>query len=455
VGGYDIVAALGSLTSTNYSFTFSNGTLTVAQAIVTVTADNKTRSYGAANPIFTASYSGFLNGDDTNVLSGSPSLTTSADTNSPTGGYDIVAALGTLSATNYAFNFVNGTLTVTTAPLGITANNDSKTYDGTGYTGGNGVSYTGFVNGETSSVLGGSLSYGGTSQNATNAGSYSIIPSGLTSTNYAISFTNGTLTINQASISIGAISSENPAGYKDAVSFQATLPVDATGSVVFLSASGPFSTNTVASGNATSSSLNNLPRGTDIITITYLGDGNYFRSTNTLNQMVTNHPPVASDVSYTRNTAVNSIKIPVTNLLANASDVDGDTLSLASVSATTNNATISIADGCVLYRNTNAVTDQFTYTVSDGFGGTSSATVTINVDSTPLFGQSQIASVSGGTATLNFAGIPGYGYSVQRSTNLMNWATIWTTNAPLNGMFQVIDPTAPEANAYYRLRYNH
>jgi hypothetical protein len=67
-----------------------------------------------------------------------------------------------------------------------------------------GLSYSGFVNGETPAVLGGTLSYGGTSQGATNAGSYSIIPSGLSSSNYAISYTNGTLTINPLAIAVTA-----------------------------------------------------------------------------------------------------------------------------------------------------------------------------------------------------------------------------------------------------------
>jgi len=127
-----------------------------------------------------------------------------ATTNSAVGSYAISNNVGTLSATNYAFTTVNGTLTVNAASLSITANDASKTYDGTGYTGGNGVSYVGFVNGEDATALGGSLSYGGTAQNATNAGSYSIVPSGLTSANYNITFNNGTLTVNPLAVTVTA-----------------------------------------------------------------------------------------------------------------------------------------------------------------------------------------------------------------------------------------------------------
>ena len=87
VGSYTITATNGTVSATNYTFSFVNGTLTVNQATLTITANNTNRIYGATNPVFTANYSGFVNGDTTSVLSGSPSLTTSATTNSPAGGY--------------------------------------------------------------------------------------------------------------------------------------------------------------------------------------------------------------------------------------------------------------------------------------------------------------------------------------------------------------------------------
>jgi hypothetical protein len=82
----------------------------------------------------------------------------------------------------------------------VTANDASKTYDGAAYSGGNGVTSSGFVNGDTAASLGGVLSYGGTSQGATNAGSYVITPGGYTSgLGYALAYANGALTINSAS----------------------------------------------------------------------------------------------------------------------------------------------------------------------------------------------------------------------------------------------------------------
>lgn len=63
------------------------------------------------------------------------------------------------------------------AALTITANDDEKTFDGIPYSGGNGVTYDGFVEGEDESVLGGTIVYGGTSQGAVNTGRYNIRPS--------------------------------------------------------------------------------------------------------------------------------------------------------------------------------------------------------------------------------------------------------------------------------------
>jgi MBG domain (YGX type) len=98
-------------------------TFTVNKAVLTVTANNASRNAGAPNPSFTASYSGFVNGETPSVLSGSPSLTTTATTNSPAGSYPITAAQSTLSAANYSFSFVNGTLTVNSLVPGDTDGN--------------------------------------------------------------------------------------------------------------------------------------------------------------------------------------------------------------------------------------------------------------------------------------------------------------------------------------------
>ena len=121
VGSYPITAAQGSLAASNYTFTYSPSSLTVNPATLTVTAQNATRGYGVANPVFTDTITGFVNGDTSSVVSGSASLTTTAGLTSPAGTYPITAAQGSLAASNYNFTYVNGHATVAQAAGAIVA----------------------------------------------------------------------------------------------------------------------------------------------------------------------------------------------------------------------------------------------------------------------------------------------------------------------------------------------
>jgi hypothetical protein len=101
----------------NYQVTHVNtNTGTINPVTLTVTADNKTRWYGATNPVLTAQFSGFVVGENENILAGNPDLQTAATPGSMPGGYPITVGVGNLAATNYTFTFVNGTLTVLTLP---------------------------------------------------------------------------------------------------------------------------------------------------------------------------------------------------------------------------------------------------------------------------------------------------------------------------------------------------
>ncbi len=203
VGGYTIVPGGYYSNQQGYDITFANGTLTINPAplsLLSVTANTIAKTYGTAYTFNGTEFTPVgLQGGDT---IGSVTLTSAgAPASAPVGSYAIVpsnATGGTFNPANYSISYVNGTLTVNPAPLAVTANNALKTYDGLTWSGSNGVSYSGFVNGENTTALGGSLNYTGSSQGAKNAGSYSITPSGLTSGNYSIAFNDGTLTINKA-----------------------------------------------------------------------------------------------------------------------------------------------------------------------------------------------------------------------------------------------------------------
>jgi hypothetical protein len=101
--------------TTDYTSATADVSLMVGPAVLTVTANNVSSPYGAALPTLTYAVNGLVNGDKESVVSGTPALTTTATISSPLGDYPIVAAQGTLSAANYTFRFVNGTLTITQA----------------------------------------------------------------------------------------------------------------------------------------------------------------------------------------------------------------------------------------------------------------------------------------------------------------------------------------------------
>jgi hypothetical protein len=202
---YAITCALGTLTSSNYSFSFIAGQLTVTKVTLTVTTNNKTRAYGSANPTFDATLSGFVNGETVAVVSGSPSFSGTGPSSTATttvGNYVITPAVGTLSATNYDFTpFVNGTLHITQATLTITATNRTKVFGAT-YTPDTtppsvDFNVSGLLNSDSVTSI--TLTCAGYAAGATVAGSpYTITPSaamGTGLTNYTIGYVNGIFTV--------------------------------------------------------------------------------------------------------------------------------------------------------------------------------------------------------------------------------------------------------------------
>lgn len=110
VGVYPIIISKGSVS--NYNDTYINGTLTIEKAPLDVSVGDYERQRGEENPIFNLTYVGFKNGENLSALQTIPQAKTDATKDSPEGVYDIIISGG--EAVNYKFNYVNGTLTITT-----------------------------------------------------------------------------------------------------------------------------------------------------------------------------------------------------------------------------------------------------------------------------------------------------------------------------------------------------
>jgi hypothetical protein len=146
---------------------------------------------------FSAVLSGFVAGDGPSPVTGTPSLSTPATPSSGVGDYPITVGPGTLSAANYDFpNLVGGSLTVTKAHLTVAANPATSAY-------GSplpplGATITGFVGGDTASVVSGDALVSTTATAASAVGTYPITVSQgrLAAANYDFtSFPGSTLTI--------------------------------------------------------------------------------------------------------------------------------------------------------------------------------------------------------------------------------------------------------------------
>lgn len=108
----------------NFYFSYTDlPKLFLKKPVLTVTADNKSRPQGQANPELTVTYNGFVDGDDASVLDTLPSIFCEATESSTPGQYNIVPYGG--SDNKYDFLFVIGKLTVTDG-TGIEQVNDTK-----------------------------------------------------------------------------------------------------------------------------------------------------------------------------------------------------------------------------------------------------------------------------------------------------------------------------------------
>src|SRR5207249_436378 len=121
-GSYPITPS--AAVDANYTITFQPGTLTVTPVPLTVQADDQSKVYGAALANFTVSFSGFVNGDTAASLATQPQVTTTATAASGVGSYPLTVS--TAADVNYTITFQGGTLSITPAPLTITANDQAK-----------------------------------------------------------------------------------------------------------------------------------------------------------------------------------------------------------------------------------------------------------------------------------------------------------------------------------------
>jgi hypothetical protein len=172
---------------------------------------------------------------------------------------------------------------------------------------------------------------------------------------------------------------------------------------------------------------------------------------------VVNRPPVAND--FRQQTFVpQPLTIHDATFTAASSDPDEDTLTLESVSATSvNGGTLVLNAGIVTYAPAAGFlgSDSFGYTVSDGNGGTASASVLVQVDPSPFAAHMLPPTIVNGGFQLNFSGYAGATYTLQRAESLAGpWVDLGSSTVDDSGNGTLLDPNPPPGNAFYRAVYH-
>ncbi len=293
IATHPITAVYGG--DTNYtgatSAVLSQG---VNKTTLQVIANDAQRIYGQPNPAFTATIIGFVNGDTSAVVTGAPGFTTTAAQTSSVGTYSITPTQGTLSATNYTFAFVNGTLTVNKATLTVAANNLARVLGlpNPPLT----ATISGFVNGDTAAVISGAASLSTTATTASPVGTFpiSVTQGTLFATNYGFAFVNGTLLVEVVVLTPPA----GPSEEGSPVTLTATVPFGATGTVTFDDGTTVLGTVTIPTTGTFSSAgttvtlvVSTLAPGTHTITAVFSGDAHFPPSTSPPVTLVVTPPP--------------------------------------------------------------------------------------------------------------------------------------------------------------------
>ena len=232
-GSYPTGVGASFAGDSTYAGQTASNALTVAKAILTVTADPKSKVYdGQVFPAFTSTISGFVNGETETALRGSGALAGAAGYGGPATSavnanatpYVITPILGTLSATNYDFTFVSGGLTITPRPVTATADAQSKIYGDADPTLTYQVTSGSVISGD---VFTGALTRAG----GENVGTYPITQGTLAlNANYTLTFAGANLIITPRLVTVTADAKTKVYGNADpALTYQITSGTLAAG----------------------------------------------------------------------------------------------------------------------------------------------------------------------------------------------------------------------------------
>ncbi len=208
-------------------------------------------------------------------------------------------------AANYTGASASTTIDVQRAPLAVRANDAVKSFGAPvpAFV----ASAAGFVNGDSFASLGGAIAFATTAGQASPVGTYPIVPSGVTSANYAITFVIGTLSVVRGPTSVSLAASPSPSGNNEPMTFTATVAAVApaagqpTGTVRFFDGTTLVGSAQLSAGQASLTTAG-LDPGIRTIEARYDGDGSFEPSAESVSHLVQNASGTpAISISSSRN----------------------------------------------------------------------------------------------------------------------------------------------------------
>jgi len=360
-GASQLLTATFTSADPNYS---SDGVITmvidVAKATPAVTAAGGTFTYDGQPHPATGAVTG-LNG----ASLGTPSFTYNGSAQPPVaaGSHAVVASFA--GNANYASASTPATITIGRAPLSIRAGDSAKPFGAPlpAFT----ASAAGFVNGESFASLGGALAFGTTATAQSPVGTYPVVPSGLSSPNYAITFVPGTLAVVRGGVTVSVSTSPAPSGLNQPMTFTASVQAAApaagapAGTVRFFDGATLLGSSTLASGIGSLTTAG-LAAGVHTIQATYDGDASF--------------APGSGSASHTVNSASATPSLTIASN-RNPSSVGQSVTLTASLSMTAGpvNGTVQFFDGATLVGTSTIASGSATFTTTALAAGSHAMTV--------------------------------------------------------------------------------
>jgi hypothetical protein len=288
-GSHAVVASFAG--DANYGAASATATITIGKAPV-VLAWNQPGAIVYGTPLGASQLNASSNVPGTFAYSPAAGTVLAAGA-----GHGLAATFTPADAANYTGATVAASIAVSAAPLSIRANDSAKPFGAPlpAFT----ASAAGFVNGDTFASLNGALAFATNATAQSAVGTYPVVPSGLSSPNYVISFVTGALSIVRGGVTMSLLTSPAPSGLNQPMTFTANVGAAApaagtpAGTVRFFDGATLLGSRMLSGGSASFTTAG-LTAGVHTIEVRYDGDASFATGSGSASHTVNSAAATAS-----------------------------------------------------------------------------------------------------------------------------------------------------------------